>query len=164
MTNLPQTIDEKSEAVLQKVQSQMDEWRAALNTFEEKLKEATAETQAAYEEQLAQLKLHWQQVESRFGALQQAEDAQRGVAYADWRETAVSYDKAFMSTVSNMKEYVPLGWLQGFTDKRIQDSQGWAEGFGKRPESSEGFAEGMGHMSHETSKGWAEGYNKTSKS
>ena len=162
--NLPKRINEMSETVLQKVQNQMDEWRAALNKFEEKLSDTSAETKAAYEEQLAQLKLHWQQVESKFSALQQADDARRGVAYADWRDTADSYHNAFMSTARDMKEYVPLGWLQGFTDKRTLDSEGWAEGFGKRPAGSEGFAEGMGHMREETSKGWAEGYDKVSKS
>jgi hypothetical protein len=93
-----------------------------------------------------------------------SKEANRESAYSQWRDTAVSYNEAFAHTTNDMKEYVPLGWLQGFTDKRSLDSEGWAEGFGKRPEGSEGFAEGMGHKGKVKSKGWSEGYDQVSRS
>lgn len=165
MSNLSKTVDEKSETVMQKAQNQMDEWREEINELEAKLEELSGEARAEYEKQLAKLKLHWQQVESKFSSLQQADNARRDVAYADWRDTAVAYNNTFLTTANNMKEYVPLGWLQGFTDRRTQDSKGWAEGLSRTaPEDSEGFAEGMGHKGEVESKGWAEGYDKVSKS
>ncbi|MAU01923.1 MAG: hypothetical protein CL608_32705 [Anaerolineaceae bacterium] len=165
MSNLSKTVDEKSEAVMQKAQNQMDEWREEINEMEKKVSELSGEAKAEFQEQLTKLKLHWQQLESKFSALMQANDDQREAAYADWRDTAVSYNNTFMSTTHEMKEYVPLGWLQGFTDRRTQDSEGWAEGFTERgPEDSEGWAEGMGHKGKVKSKGWAEGYDKVSKS
>lgn len=163
MSNLTKTIDEKSDAMLQKAQNQMNEWREEIDELGAKLEDLSGEARAEYEKQLAKLKLHWQQVESKFSTWQQADDTRRGVAYADWHDTAVSYNEAFMQTASQMKKFVPLGWLQGFTDKRTQDSAGWAEGFGTRPAGSEGFAEGLGQKG-KNSKGWAEGYDKASQS
>lgn len=165
MSNLSKKIDEKSEVVRQKAQNQMDEWRAEINEWEEKLSELSGEAQAEYQEQLTKLKLHWQQVESKFSTMMQADDEKQEAAYTHWRDTAVSYNETIIRTADHMKEYVPLGWLQGFTDRRTQDSIGWAEGFTTRgPEDSEGFAEGMGHKKKVESKGWAEGYDKVSKS
>lgn len=164
MSNLAKTIDEKSEVVMQKAQDQMEEWREEINELEEKLSELSGEAQTEYEKQLAKLKVSWQQLETKFSTLQRVDDTQRSAVYADWRDTAVAYNNAFMRTANDIKEFVPLGWLQGFTDKRTMDSEGWAEGFGKRPAGSEGFAEGIGHRGEETSKGWAEGYDKDSQS
>ena len=165
MTNIEKTIDEKRKVVRQKVQKQMDEWRAETNEMEARLSELSGKAQAEYQKQLTRLKMHWQQLESKFSNMMQAEDDQREAAYADWRDTAVSYNNTFMSITHEMKEFVPLGWLQGFTDRRPQDSEGWAEGFtDKGPQDSQGFAEGMGHKEKVKSKGWAEGYDKVSKS
>lgn len=165
MSNLSKTVDEKSEAVMQKVQNQMDEWREEINEMEKKVSELSGEAKAEFQEQLAKLKLHWQQLESKFSTLTQADEDQREAAYAAWRDTAVVYNNTFMTTTQGMKEYVPLGWLQGFTDRRTQDSEGWAEGFtDEGPEDSEGWAEGMGHKGKVKSKGWAEGYDKASQS
>jgi hypothetical protein len=165
MTNLPKTIDEKRKMVLQKARTQMDEWREDLNRLENQLSDLSSESgsRAEYQKQLATLKQHWQQVESKFAAMLQGSDEAQE-AYNHWRDTAVAYNQAFMRATKNMKEEVPLGWLQGYTDERTQESAGWAEGFGGRPSDSEGFAEGMGHKGKVTSKGWAEGYDKVSKS
>ena len=165
MTHTTET-DKKKGAVMQAARNQMTEWRQALQKLEEDIHELPTETRAEYEQKLSMLKLHWQQVESKFTAISQTDPTRQGTAYTHWRETAVAYDEAFLNTTHELKatELVPLGWLQGFTDKRIQDSEGWAEGFGKRPAGSEGFAEGMGHKDKVGSRGWAEGYDKVSQS
>jgi hypothetical protein len=165
MSNHTKTVDKKSGDMTQKAHHQMNEWREEINEFEAKLEELSGEARAEYEKHLAELKLNWQQVESKFSTLRQADDARRDTAYTDWRDTAVAYNDTFLTTANNIKEYVPLGWLQGFTDRRTQDSKGWAEGLSLTgPEDSEGFAEGMGHKGKVKSKGWAEGYDEVSQS
>ena len=165
MSHFPNTKEEQSKRMEQKTQRKMDEWRTGLSKLEQSVNKLPVEMQQEYQKRFASLKLHWQQVESQFTALNRTNVEQREAAYAQWRDTAVSYNDAFVRTVNDMKKHVPLGWAEGFTNERTQDSVGWAEGFtNEGPEDSEGFAEGMGHKEKAESKGWAEGYDKVSQS
>jgi hypothetical protein len=79
----------------------------------------------------------------------------------EFEEKFETFREAFMRTanqLNNEHEEVSLGWLQGFTDHRVHDSAGWAEGMGEPEESSEGWVEGMGEQESD-SEGWAEGYD-----
>jgi len=160
MTTLQETIREKSDTFAQVAQEKMAQWRSELNRLEREINEFSDDTRTKFEKELAELKLHWQQVEAKFSSMNRADAAGWEMTQTRWQETAVSYQRAFHQTADRVREIVPLGWLQGYTDIRTMDSEGWAEGLGHRPEGSEGWAEGMGHKEDETSKGWAEGYDR----
>ena len=78
-----------------------------------------------------------------------------------FRKDMFVFRSAFYQTAHRIRdeEKVALGWLQGFTDARTHESEGWLEGMGTQPTGSEGWAEGMG-TKPTGSEGWAEGYNK----
>ena len=164
MTTLQETIRQKSEAFAQVAQEKMEQWRNEQNRLEREINELSNDIRLKFEKELAKLKLHWQQVEAKFSSMNRTDAAEWETAQTSWQETAVAYQRAFHQTADEVKKVVPLGWLQGYTDIRTMDSEGWAEGFGHRPSGSEGWAEGMGHKENVESKGWAEGYGRDSQS
>lgn len=162
MTTKTKEIARKKESFLQTTQVQMNQWRDELDRLEEEIKQLPIDIQAEYCEQSANLRETWQQVEAKLQVLEGAASDQWEEMKSRWQHTSQEYRESFMGTANQLqnKEKVPLGWLQGFTDKRTHESAGWAEGMGKRPEGSEGWVEGMGKRPS-GSKGWAEGYDRS---
>ncbi|MEZ4592850.1 MAG: hypothetical protein R3D55_17150 [Chloroflexota bacterium] len=68
-----------------------------------------------------------------------AGEAEWEQARKDWQKTAVAYQSTFHETADSLRQIVPLGWLQGYTNLRTMDSEGWAQGLGHRPDGSEGW-------------------------
>ncbi|MEZ4594937.1 MAG: hypothetical protein R3D55_27910 [Chloroflexota bacterium] len=163
MTNLQETIRRKGDTFAQLAEEKMAQWRKELNRLAQEIDELSDDVRAEYFRQLAALKLNWQQVEAKFSAMTRAGEAEWEQARKDWQETAVAYQSTFHETADSLRQIVPLGWLQGYTNLRTMDSEGWAQGLGHRPDGSEGWAEGMGHKEQVGSRGWAEGYEHVSK-
>lgn len=164
MTDLQETIRRKGDTFAQVAQGKMAQWREELNRLEREIDDLAGDAHAKYLQQLAALKLNWQQVEAKFSAMTRADEAEWEEARQEWQETAVAYQVAFHETADALRQIVPLGWLQGYTNLRTMDSEGWAQGLGHRPDGSEGWAEGMGHKEKAGSEGWAQGYEHVSKS
>jgi hypothetical protein len=160
MTTLTNEIAKKKKAFLQTARVQMDQWRDGLNRLDEAIEQIPPEAQASYRKNIADLRAQWQQVEEAFQRMEQAAAERWEKVQSRWQQTAANYKEAFMETANRIdQKEVPLGWLQGFSDKRTHESAGWAEGMGHRPEGSEGWAEGLGKQESK-SKGWSEGYDQ----
>jgi len=136
--------DVTNRTYLQTAQMRTNQWRDELNRLEEEIKQFPSETQAVYRRNLANLQTQWQQVEAKFKELERASSGQQEIIRSEWQITAEEYQNNFRETAKQImdKENVPLGWLEGFTDKRPHDSAGWAEGMGKQEKGSKGWAEG----------------------
>lgn len=164
MTTATKHETHERDTYMHNVDERMAHWRQELNRLEQEIENFSDEAQAKFQKELAELKLNWQQVEAKFSTLKPADEDNWESERTHWEETANAYQRSFYKTADRMREIVPLGWLQGFTDVRTLDSEGWAQGQGHRPEGSEGWAEGMGHQEKDGSKGWAEGYDKVNQS
>lgn len=108
----------------------------------------------------AELRALWPQMLTGLTELEQAGDDTWRQAAARWLERAEQFTRALNRLLGRPEpEDESLGWAQGFSEQRMPDSEGWAEGMGKRPADSEGWAEGLGHR-EASSHGWAEGYEE----
>jgi hypothetical protein len=135
-------------------------WQNGIERLEDELTPFTKEVQMKYREQIAQLKRQLQDLKTRYTAMVEGGDDELLKGQSLFQGRLTSFRESFLETarrIAQEDEKAPLGWLQGFTEERTQESEGWVEGMGKRAQNSEGWAEGMGMQGHE-SKGWAEGY------
>ncbi|MBK7896297.1 MAG: hypothetical protein IPJ90_15765 [Anaerolineaceae bacterium] len=133
MTDLQETIRHKGNTFAQVAEEKMNQWRGELTRLEREINELDDPLQANYFRRLAALKLNWQQVEAKFSTMTRADEAAWEQARQDWQETAVAYQTAFHKTADEIRQLVPLGWLQGYTNLRTMDSEGWAQGVGPSP-------------------------------
>lgn len=160
--NKTQEMETEKNATLQQMEKHVARWQEGLDQLEEELKTIRVDARASYEEKIAKLRADWEQVYARVKALEEGsrEEWENAKAYLNQRVTTFRQD--FLKTARRLQteEKVPLGWLQGFTDERKVESDGWAQGLGDRPQGSKGWAEGQGKQP-EGSKGWAEGYKET---
>lgn len=149
---------------LQTAQVQMDRWREAFNQLVTETHQLSAQAQAEYRKDIADLRIYWQRVETAFTDLESAHDTHWAAAKADWQKKAEEFRLAFMHAAERIQENgdLDLGWLQGFTETLTAESEGWVEGLGKQIEDTEGWTEGMGRQA-EKSEGWTEGYEEARK-
>ena len=156
------TFDNK-ESYVESAQAQMEKWREGLEKLFDETKEFPSEVQAAYRKRIGDLREQLEEVESVFDEMNEADREHWDEASYHWGTAAAQYWHAFSDTTKEIedKHSIPLGWVQGLTDKRTYESAGWAEGFGHRPEGSEGWAEGMAKQ-ESGSRGWSEGYDSQS--
>lgn len=153
-----------TQATLLEVRDHLDQWETGIDRLEEAIHHVKQEAQKEYYDQIAVLRQHLKEMRLRLRAIEEGEPK-------EWRESQVAFyqrlarfRQAFAHTANSLdqEDRVALGWLQGFTNERTNESAGWAEGMGEMPEGSAGWAEGMGHRP-EGSKGWAEGYDQVNK-
>lgn len=161
MTTITEENFKNKEIYIELAQGQMEKWRNGLVKLEDEIKKYPSEVQAAYRREVGTLYPKWEHVQTVFGEMSEAGSEQWEEARYQWGKTAAEYWQKFMTITERIQDkyHVPLGWVQGLTDKRMHQSAGWAEGFGDRPEGSEGWAEGMGKQGS-TSQGWGEGYDR----
>ncbi|MFO7680508.1 MAG: hypothetical protein R6X34_10690 [Chloroflexota bacterium] len=136
-----------------------------MERLENEVKHFNREIQAAYQKDINALKRELQDLQARFMAMKEGSEEEWLKGRSQLQERIIKFRKYFMETAERIRhedadKRVELGWLQGFTDERTQESAGWAEGLAGPTEGSEGWAEGMGKQGSE-SKGWAEGYNRS---
>lgn len=141
------------------------QWHDRLDRLEDELTKLQKEAQITYRSKIAALKTQLNKVETRLQAMAEGDPKEWQLGRQEYEEKFTAFRTEFMKTAEQIKsddETVALGWLQGFSDKRPLDSEGWVEGMGHRTGSSEGWVEGMGHQGSD-SKGWREGYNESQK-
>lgn len=130
-------------AYLQSARRKLDDWRDKLNQLQEEIGKFSSEAQAEHQKTTADLRDQLEQAEVRLKELEQSKDAQWEENQPRWQEAAEEYSQSFAKFANRMnKEDVPLDWLEDYTDERIRDSVGWAEGQGKKDPGSKGWAEG----------------------
>lgn len=146
------------------IKKHLDQWEAGINRLEEELHHVDQASQKEYLDQIAVLRQQLKELRIRLQAMVDGEPR-------EWRESRPAFHQrlgrfrqAFTHTGNKLhqEDQVALGWLQGFTDERTHESEGWAEGMGEQAEGSSGWVEGMGHREAD-SKGWAEGYDEVNK-
>jgi hypothetical protein len=95
--------------------------------------------QAAYKREIGALLLKLDQVETAYDEMNQSGSMQWEETRYLWGKIAAEYWQDFMAIAVKIQDehHVPLGWVQGLTDKRMHQSAGWAEGMGERPEGSQ---------------------------
>lgn len=157
MATIVERMQTTRDQYLQSARLQMEKWRADLKMLAAGAEKQSVEARAAYHEALANLLGLWRKMEAGFEDMEKAGSDTWEQTSAHWQQAADRFTSAFNELT---RGDAPLGWVQGLSDRRIQDSEGWVEGMGERQPGSEGWAEGIGKR-EESSKGWAEGYKKT---
>ncbi|MFN2137585.1 MAG: hypothetical protein ACK2UK_16610 [Candidatus Promineifilaceae bacterium] len=145
--------------------SQMGKWRAGMDRLDKELSSYPQEVQAAYRRDIGVLRNeYWEPVEAAFSSMDKAGQTAWTNAYHEWGRSAATFWQRLNALKLQIEDthHVPLGWVEGMTDKRTYESAGWAEGMAARPAGSQGWAEGMGHQGDE-STGWSEGYDSVNK-
>ncbi len=165
MTTITQENFKNKENYVEMARAQMEKWREGLDKLEYDIKKFPPEVQAAYRREIGFLRSKLDQVETAYDQMSEADSKHWEEARYLWGKKAAEYWQVFMASADRIQseQDVPLGWVQGLTDKRIYQSAGWAEGMGERPQGSQGWAEGMGERP-QGSQGWAEGYDRLSRS
>lgn len=136
-----------------KIETELKVWRNRIEQLKAQAITVQPEAKATYQEQYNELAARQAEVEQELQALQQASGDH-------WEELKSGIEKALTALEESFdqakKKVGWLGWVQGMTEKRQFDSEGWAEGVGHKTGHSEGWVEGMGYQP-EDSVGWAEG-------
>ncbi len=129
------------------VKNHLREWQEGLLQLEKDVAHVKKESQAKYYEQLGILRLQLQDLQTKLRSLSGEMPKTPDYDPVKFRKDMFVFRSAFYETAHRIRdeEKVALGWLQGFTDARTHESQGWLEGMGTQSTGSEG---------------WAEGYNK----
>lgn len=149
---------------VQEIKDHLAQWESGINRLEDEVQNIRQESQKEYHDQLAVLRQHLRELRIRLQALHEGE-------LQEWRESRPAFYErlnrfrnVFMQTAQKLhrEDQAVLGWLQGFTEERSQESAGWTEGMGEQPEGSAGWTEGLGHRPA-GSEGWTEGYEKVNK-
>jgi hypothetical protein len=159
-TNETNLTNEYTMAMEQSMRKHLDGWQNGIERLEDELTHFTKEIQMTYREQIDQLKRQLHELKTRHKAMVEGGDDELLKGQSLFQQRLTAFRESFLENarrIADEDEKVPLGWLQGFTEERTQESEGWAEGLGKRAQGSEGWAEGMGDQGDE-SKGWVEGY------
>lgn len=152
------TEKQKIQVTITEFQTHLANWQHGVDRLAGEVKQLKKDIQPKYEKQIADLRQQLNQLEGRLAVMKSDVASVSGNNWADAQVALINFAQAFDRTAYQIRdeEQIPLGWLQGFTDARTHESEGWAEGMGRQPQGSEGWAEGMGKQPTE-SEGWAEG-------
>ena len=155
--NLP-----SSEEYRQKVQARLSGWDEAIVHLEKEVDKTKTEDRDKYQEQVRQLRTQKRAIVDQLDAFITADAQRQQTLKPKLDATIEAFDKRLTKISADLEESggQPLGWLEGLSDKRPDDSEGWVEGLGEDTGESEGWVEGLGKQP-KNSKGWLEGYDKT---
>jgi hypothetical protein len=112
----------------------LDGWQNGIDQLEVELKRFTKETQITYREKIDQLNRQLQELKTRYTAMIEGGDAEWMKGQSQFQEKLTRFRQAFLETAQSIAredDKVPLGWLQGFTEERTLESEGWAEGYNR---------------------------------
>ncbi len=141
------------ESFQDKIETELKVWSDRIERLKAQTITAQPEAKVTYQEQYNKLAARQAEVAQKLQALQQASGDQ-------WEDLKDGVEKALTALEESFdqakKKVGWLGWVQGMTEKREFDSEGWVEGMGHKMGHSKGWVEGMGYQS-EDSVGWAEG-------
>lgn len=100
-----------------------------MTQLEKDVEHVKKESQAKYYDQLGILRLQLQDLQTKFESLSGEMPKTPGYDLNKFRRDMFGFNSVFYETAHQIRaeENVPLGWLQGFTDARTQESKGWAE-------------------------------------
>jgi hypothetical protein len=158
------TNDRESEIVIaiNQLKVELIQWKERLEHLKTQIYLIEADTQLKYEQVLDELEEKLHQAQVRLQAMLEGSPKEWYEGRDEFHERYADFRTSFVRTarqINNEDDRVALGWLQGFSDERTHDSEGWVEGMGERSVDSEGWVEGMGHRTDD-SKGWVEGYDE----
>lgn len=136
-----------------KVQSK--KWEAEIARLEAKAKSLGAQAKAEFHELIGEAQARWHEAEaSLMGFGQSSED--------EWETIQEHVKQALGNAEDALKRAATatgesLGWATGMAESLEEESEGWAEGLGKRGPGSKGWAEGQAEELAGNSIGWPEG-------
>lgn len=131
MSTTPQEKETYTTINYPAVKNHLREWQEGLTQLEEDVEHVKKESQANYHEQLGILRLQLQNLQTKLESLSGQMPKTPDYDLVKFREDMLAFSSTFYETAHRIRdeENVPLGWLQGFTDSRTQESKGWAEGY-----------------------------------
>jgi hypothetical protein len=144
------------ESFQNKIETELKVWSDRIEQLKAQAITVQPEAKATYQEQYNELAARQAEVVQKLQALQQASGDQWEDLTSGVEKALTALEESFDQVKEKLAQVGWLGWVQGMTEKREFDSEGWAEGMGHKVGHSEGWVEGVGYQS-EDSVGWAEG-------
>lgn len=111
-------------------QAYLFSWQQGIDQLEEEVKQLKEAVQSKYKKQIADLRQQVKKLEEMLNTMKRDETSISSTQWADTQVAFIILSQSFNRTAFQIRdaEQIPLGWLQGFTDARKKESEGWVEG------------------------------------